>query len=69
MSEYNIKKDQFKSGPFSESQVNQLLDTWSDQIRDALIEARNMYGDAISINEWEYGLYKLKNQLDFARNN
>ncbi len=67
--EYNQLKAQFKEGPFSESQVNSLLDTWSDQIRNATEEAAETHGNVLSVSEWESAVEKLKSQLEFARNN
>ncbi|MCP4352974.1 MAG: hypothetical protein GY795_46580 [Desulfobacterales bacterium] len=67
--DYNRLKAQFKEGPFSESQVNSLLDTWSDQIRNATEEAEETHGDALTVSEWERAVDKLKFQLEFARNN
>ncbi len=66
--EYEQLKIEFKEGPFSEAQVNQLLDTWSEQIRAATIEAREKHGDAISLATWENALNSLKNQVNHARN-
>lgn len=67
--EYQTLKTQFIEGPLSTATVNQLLDTWSAQIEDATIEARQLHDDAISLQEWENAVIKLKNQLDYARNN
>ena len=67
--EYQQQKEQFISGPFSEVQVNQLLETWIAQIRGATIEANQAHSDAISISEWENALDNFRLKLDFARNN
>lgn len=69
MTEYHQKRSEFKSGPFSESQVNRLLDTWSNQIRSAVAEANGLHDDAISVSEWETALNRLKEQLEYARDN
>ncbi len=55
-------------GPFAETQVNTLLNTWTAQIRDATIEAWQLHGDAISITQWENAVDELKEQLEYARN-
>lgn len=65
---FQQKKAQFKNDAFSETQVNQLLNKWSNQIRNATIEASNDHNDAISLTEWENALNQLRNQLEFARN-
>ena len=67
--EYEILKNEFIEGPFSASEVNILLDTWEDQIREATTEASEKYGDAISVNEWENALQQLRAQVDYAREN
>ena len=66
---FSQKKNKLLQGPMSESSTNEMLDRWSEQIRDATLEANLLYDDAISINEWESALQELKNQLDHARNN
>lgn len=66
-SEYKIKLDEFKSGPLSESNVNNLLDSWYKQIQDATLEASQEHGDAISMTTWENAINRLKSDLDFAR--
>lgn len=67
--EYDQLLQQFKEGPFSEAQVNSLLDAWEAQIRDATIEASQMHSDAVSEGTWQFALNKLKGQLEYARNN
>ena len=62
-------KAQFKTEPFSESQVNVLLDTWAQQIRMATIEAASTHSDALSLSQWESAMQALKSQLIFARSN
>lgn len=66
---YEQLRTDFKSGPFSEEQVNALLESWSKQIRDATFEASQTHSDAISVMDWENAMEKLRNQLEFARNN
>jgi len=67
--EYDQIKMQFIDGPFSESRVNNQLDTWEAQIRASTLEASEEHNDAHSIAEWESGLRKLKESLTFARQN
>lgn len=69
MTEYHQKRAEFKSGPFSESQVNQLLDAWSSQIRTSVIEASEIHDDAISLSDWEKAVSNLRDKLKFAREN
>lgn len=69
IAEYEQLRTEFKSGPFSEEQVNMLLESWSKQIRDATFEASQTHSDAMSVEDWENAMEKLKNQLEFARNN
>jgi len=67
--EYDQIKHQFVNGPFSEPQVNELIDEWALQIKEATIEAKNTNADAISVLEWEDAIKHLKSQLNYARNN
>lgn len=67
--EYQQLRSEFKEGPFSEAQVNALLDSWSQQIRGATLEASNAHADAVSVQDWEKAVNHLRNQLEFARNN
>lgn len=66
VAEYVQLKSEFKSGPFSEEQVNMLLDSWSRQIRGATFEASNSHHDAVSVQDWENAMEQLRNQLEFA---
>ena len=64
---FEEKKQEFISGVFSEVSVNEVLDTWADQISDATIEAKEKHGDAISVNQWTSEIQKLKDALDLMR--
>lgn len=66
--EFEAKKEQFINGPFAAAQVDELLETWSNQIRAATIEANNAHPDAITEAEWNAALKKLKQQIEYARN-
>lgn len=66
--EYALLKNQFNEGPFSAQTVNDLLDAWSAQIRQATIDARELHDDAITLWQWENAVTQLKTQLDYARN-
>lgn len=61
--EYDSLKLVFKNGPFSEKVVNAKLDEWSDQIREATIEARKMHRDALKEKKWDEALENLKGEL------
>ena len=67
--EYAQLRNDFLTGPFAESQVNSLIDTWANQIRTAVAEANLKHEDAISVAEWENSLSLLKQQLEYARDN
>ena len=64
---YEQKKLQLLNGPMSEASVNQMLDTWQNQIKEATREASDTNDDAVSIYEWETKIIELKNQLEHAR--
>ena len=70
---YEVKylqaKQEFINGPFAQSEVDQLLNDWQNQIREATTEANDSHDDAISIGEWESAMSELQDQLEFARNN
>ena len=66
--EYTTKLKDFKSGVFSQSVVNDLLDKWSDQIKNGIQEASQSHDDANSVTIWENAVNRLKQDLDFARN-
>ena len=66
---YEQKLIEFKTGPLSESEINNVLDKWSEQIREATIEASDLHDDALTIYTWENELDILKNRVNHARNN
>jgi len=57
----------FMAGPFSAEQINALLDSWEVQIRDATVEAAEAHEDALSITKWEAAVNKLRQDLEYAR--
>ena len=65
--EYEEKREKLKKGPLSAQQINQVIDKWSVQIRQATIEAKSVNTDAITVQQWESAMNTLKMQLDFAR--
>ncbi len=65
--EYEAIKQDLISTHFSETEVNNQLDTWMEQIRAATKEANELHGDAISIAEWEAAVSALKAQIAVAR--
>jgi len=67
--EYQLKLDQFKDGPLSEARIEEQLNAWTNQIRQATIEADVSHSDAINVSTWENALKNLRRQLDFARSN
>jgi spore coat protein CotH len=64
---YKEKKQEFINGAFSEVSVNEVLDTWAEQINAATIEAKEKHDDAISVNRWESEIQKLKDALEVMR--
>jgi len=65
--EYAQKKQEFLADVFSEERVNEKLDEWVAQIRDATEEANQAHSDAITVTQWESALSTLKSQLSTAR--
>jgi len=66
---YEQKLIEFKNGPLSENEVNALLEKWTEQIREATMEASDLHDDAITINRWENELNAFRSQINYARNN
>lgn len=65
--EYDQRKTDFLNGPFTTSNVNNLIDTWQAQIEAATAEASQKHQDAVTILEWQRGINTLKEQLEVAR--
>ncbi len=65
--EFAAKKIEFLEGPFSEEKVNEKIEEWATQIREATEEAKATHPDALSIAEWEQAMDQLKRQIQFAR--
>ena len=51
-----------------EEKVNEKLDEWAAQIKEATEEASQKHADAIKVAQWESAMNTLKDQLRFARN-
>jgi len=66
---FESKKATLIDGPLSQASTDAMLDAWANQIRSTTEEASSLHDDAIPIEDWEFQLNKLKNQLEFARNN
>jgi hypothetical protein len=65
--EFDRQLNRFMEGPFSKVQVDEHLDIWTEQIRQATDEASRTHDDAISVSEWEHAVSELKAQVGFAR--
>lgn len=65
--EYDKRLKAFKEGPLSEERVQEKLDAWTMQIKEATQESENSFDDAISISEWERAVSTLKTSLNFVR--
>ena len=68
-SEYEALKAEFKAGEFSAASIEGHLLKWTEQIREATIEADNLHGDAVRLNQWESSMNTLREQVDFSRIN
>ena len=64
---YESKKQSFIDGPYSAASVNNLIDTWVEQIRDATIEANDMHNDALDVNVWDQEVQRLKEAIEKMR--
>jgi len=66
---YSELKEQFIQGPFSASNVNSLLTTWSEQIKPVVKEAQDKNAwDQLTVQKWENNLYEFMDLIEFARN-
>ena len=65
--EYDSIKAVFINGPFSEEVVYAKIDEWSEQIREATLEARKEHRDALKEKKWNDALYNLKGELRHSR--
>jgi hypothetical protein len=69
LDEYNELDLTFRNDLFNTPNINALLDAWANQIRNAVIEAYNTYGDQEpSLEEWTGSLQKLKNDISKSLN-
>ena len=66
--EYQELRDAFFAGPFAKETVEDLLNTWAGQIKDAVQEADEAHNDQPSMSEWLRAIEKLKDDLEYARN-
>lgn len=66
---FQQKKIEFINGPLSRERIDPLLDEWSTQIEPATQEAANLYGDAVSVNNWKAAVDVLRSSLEIARAN
>ncbi|MDF1698362.1 MAG: CotH kinase family protein [Saprospiraceae bacterium] len=66
---YAQMKNKLIDGPMSKATTDEMIDKWSDQIRDAIAEANMLHDDARSIQQWETAVDELKAQLAYAISN
>ena len=67
--EYNTLDQSFQSELYNMSNINLLIDKWSMQIRKAVGDANDLYGDKEpSLQEWEYNIDILKNSIEESLN-
>lgn len=65
--EINAKKAEFLAGPFAPETVDALLEAWTAQIRDAVIEADQAHADAAPETSWDRSVDYFRDQLAWAR--
>lgn len=63
---YQQKRAKLMAGPFSEANVNRLIDEWSKKIRTATIEAHEAHDDAVTEEQWEKAITQLKDDIRIA---
>ncbi len=65
--EYDRLLQKFLDGPFSEDNVNTMLDTWSAQIAEATAEAHETHAGALAVTTWQSAITSLQAALEVAR--
>ena len=58
---------EFMEGPFSKEVIENLLDTWADQIEDAVTQAAMVHDDQPDVTDWRRALDNFKGDLEYAR--
>ncbi len=64
--EYDNLSEKFFEGSFSVVQVNSLLDVWTEQIREATLEASHIHADAVKESDWIQAIDELRTQVSAA---
>lgn len=64
---YQQKRVAFIEGPFSDANTDALIDAWTQQIREATVEASEAHDDALPIEQWEFSVSSLRQSLVAAR--
>jgi hypothetical protein len=69
LEEYNELDNAFRNNLFNSPNIDALLDSWSNQIRDAVIEAHNTHGSQEpSFEQWTASLETLKSEISQSLN-
>lgn len=69
LEEYNEFDNAFRTNLFNSPNIDALLDSWSNQIRDAVIEAHNTHGSQEpSFEQWTASLGTLKSEISQSLN-
>ena len=69
LEEYNELDIVFRNNLFNSPNIDALLDSWSNQIRDAVIEAHNTHGSQEpSFEQWTASLGTLKSEISQSLN-
>ena len=66
--EYQQIQNTFLTGVFSQENVDNLINTWAGQIKDAVQEAAETHDDQPSMESWLRNVERLKNDLETVRN-
>ena len=64
---YQVLRQEFLAGPFSEPTVTEMVEKWGAQIESATKEASEAHGDAISPTTWQQAMDQLLHGVAFAR--
>ncbi len=65
--EYAQIKEEFLATVFSQDNVNQQIEDWTDQIEAAVQQASDLHNDAPTVGQWKASVETLQEQLSFAR--
>lgn len=59
--EYNFHTNQFKLELFNSTTLDPLIESWKTQIESSILEAAQLYDDAVKVEDWNAEIDKIRN--------